>query len=71
MVIHAALRGFRLEFWKKKEHREKGKTPLLSLTLGQVKHILLRIDIRVLKLIFGIFVITLNNYFRLFLSGTY
>lgn len=34
--VFAALAGFRLDFWKKLSHREKGRNPLLSLTLSQV-----------------------------------
>jgi len=32
-VVFAVLCGFTLEFWKKREHREKAKSPLLTLTL--------------------------------------
>jgi hypothetical protein len=32
-ALFAVLRGFTLEFWKKREHRDKAKSPLLSLSL--------------------------------------
>lgn len=32
----AVLRGFTLDIWKKKEHREKGRSPLVSSSLAQV-----------------------------------
>ena len=36
-VVFAVLCGFTLEFWKKREHREKAKSPLLTLTLDHVR----------------------------------
>ena len=35
-LVYVSLHGFNLEFWKKKEHRDQGKRPLLFVTLDQV-----------------------------------
>jgi len=34
-LVYVSLHGFNLEFWKKKEHRDQGKRPLLFVTLDQ------------------------------------
>lgn len=64
-LVVAALNGFTLAFWKKKEHRDKNRSPLLSVSLGQVtkRHVLAPSSRRASGHMFFIYIYIFSFYF--------